>query len=60
MNEGFRLPITALCVAGIAGLIWLVTRNTDINGLAGGIAVVSGICGLLGIAVAVMSDDKRD
>lgn len=58
MNDGYRLPVVAFCVAGIAGLIWMTTRESDINGLAGGIAVLAGICGFAGLAMQVMSNDE--
>ncbi|WP_377324759.1 hypothetical protein ACFJIY_07675 [Pimelobacter simplex] len=60
MNQELRLPLLAFCVAGIAALVWLVTRDTDINGLVGAVAVLSGICGFAGLAAAVVSGDKKD
>ncbi|GEB17221.1 hypothetical protein GUY44_11905 [Pimelobacter simplex] len=60
MNDEFRLPIAALCVAACAGLIWIATRSNDISGVFALIAVVAGLCGFAGLAMAVMSSDEKE
>lgn len=59
MNQELRLPLLAFCVAGIAALIWLATRDTDINGLVGAVAILSGICGFAGLAMAISSSSNE-
>lgn len=54
MNDELRLPVMALCVAGVAGLIWIAMRDSDLGAIAAFVAVVAGICGFAGIAAAMV------
>lgn len=54
MNDELRLPVMALCVAAIAGLIWVAMRDSDVGSIAAFIAVVAGVCGFAGIAAAMV------
>lgn len=54
MDEELRLPVIAFCVAGVAGLIWVAMRDSDLGAIAAFVAVVAGICGFAGVAATMI------